>query len=83
MGAPFDESKKAKLSEALGWFDAILKGRNYAAANQFTIADITLLVTLSQIDAFGFDLLPYTRIKQWYRRCKNYLEPYDYEVKLK
>uniref|UniRef100_A0A1A9ZZ13 Glutathione S-transferase D7 n=1 Tax=Glossina pallidipes TaxID=7398 RepID=A0A1A9ZZ13_GLOPL len=79
MGAPFDESKKAKLSEALGWFDAILKGHNYAAADQFTIADITLLVTLSQIDAFGFDLLPYTRIKQWYRRCKNYLEPYDYE----
>ncbi|KAL9899373.1 glutathione S transferase D11 isoform 1-T1 [Glossina fuscipes fuscipes] len=79
MGAPFDESKKAKLSEALGWFDAILKGRNYAAADQFTIADLTLLVTLSQIDAFGFDLLPYARIKQWYRRCKNYLEPYDYE----
>uniref|UniRef100_A0A1A9W7A8 GST C-terminal domain-containing protein n=1 Tax=Glossina brevipalpis TaxID=37001 RepID=A0A1A9W7A8_9MUSC len=79
MGASFDETKKAKLSEALGWFEAILKGRNYAAAEQFTIADLTLLVTLSQIDAFGFDLLPYPRIKQWYRRCKNYLEPYDYE----
>lgn len=80
MGAPLDETKKAKLSEALGWFDAILKGRQFTAADQFTIADLTLMVTISQIEAFGFDLQPYSRVKQWFKRCKEFMEPYDYDV---
>ncbi|XP_073817832.1 glutathione S transferase D11 isoform X4 [Musca autumnalis] len=79
MGAPLDETKKAKLSEALGWFDEILKGRQFSAAEHFTIADLTLMVTISQIEAFGFDLHPHNRVKQWYKRCKEHMEPYDYE----
>lgn len=27
LGAPLDEAKKARLDEALGWFDAMLKGK--------------------------------------------------------
>lgn len=80
MGAPLDETKKAKLSEGLGWFDIILKGRTFSAAEHFTIADLTLMVTVSQLEAFEFNLQSYTRIKQWYQRCKQYAEPYDYEV---
>ncbi|XP_075148972.1 glutathione S-transferase D7-like isoform X2 [Haematobia irritans] len=79
MGAPLDETKKAKLYEALGWFDEILKGRQYSAADQFTIADLTLMVTISQIEAFGFDLISFKRIQQWYKRCKEYMQPFDYE----
>ena len=61
MGAPLDETKKARLAEALGWLEAILKGRVYAAAEHFTVADLSLCVSVSQIDAFGFDLGPYPR----------------------
>lgn len=80
MGAPLDESKKAKLNEALGWLDTILKGRKFSAADQFTIADLTLMVTISQIEAFEFDLYPHGNVKQWYQRCKQFCQPYDYEV---
>lgn len=80
MGASLDESKKAKLDEALGWFDSILKGRTWCAANNITVADITLLVTVSQIEAFDFDLKPYTRVTAWLNRCKAALESYGYEV---
>ncbi|XP_013101400.1 glutathione S-transferase D7 isoform X2 [Stomoxys calcitrans] len=79
MGAPLDETKKAKLNEALGWFDDILKGRQFSAAEQFTIADLTLMVTISQIEAFGFDLVSFNRVRQWYKRCKEFMQPYDYE----
>ncbi|XP_037950444.1 glutathione S-transferase D7 isoform X2 [Teleopsis dalmanni] len=79
MGAPLDESKKAKLREALSWFDVMLKGRDYAATDHFTIADLCLMVTVSQIEAFGHELHPFNRIKQWLQRCKDFLEPYDYE----
>ncbi|KAM7363370.1 glutathione S transferase D11 isoform 1-T1 [Cochliomyia hominivorax] len=79
MGAPLDETKKARLHEALGWFDIILKGRKFTAADHFTIADLTLMVTISQIEAFEFDISSYARIKQWYQRCKQFAESYDYE----
>lgn len=81
MGAPLDEAKKARLNEALGWFDAMLKGRTWCAGDSLTVADITLLVTVSQIEAMDFDLKPYARVMLWLNRCKSALEPYGYEVR--
>lgn len=79
IGAPLDEGKRARLSEAVGWLNVILEGREYAAAGHFTIADLTLMVTISQLDAFGFELNPYKHIRQWLERCKEHMAPYDYE----
>lgn len=79
-GAPLDESKKAKLAEALGFFDTVLKGNQWAAADQFTIGDLSLCVTVSQIEAFGFDLGPYPRVRAWFQKCKEELEPFGYQV---
>lgn len=50
MGAALDSMKKARLDEALGWFDTMLKGRTWCAANDITVADISLVVTVSQIE---------------------------------
>lgn len=80
MGAPLDEKKKAQFDEALGFFEAVLKGRTWAAVNHFTIADLSLTVTVSQAEAFGHDLTPYTRVSTWLQRCKDVLEPHGYEV---
>lgn len=80
MGASLDESKKARMDEALGWFDTMLKGRTWCAANNMTVADITLLVTVSQIEAYDFDLKPYARVGAWLTKCKAALELYGYEV---
>ncbi|KAJ6638891.1 Glutathione S-transferase D7 [Pseudolycoriella hygida] len=79
IGAPLDESKKARLDEALNWFDAMLKDRTWCATNNITVADVTLLVTVSQIEAFDFDLKPYARVMAWLNRCKAALESYGYE----
>lgn len=79
IGAPLDEGKRAKLAEAVGWLNTILEGRQYAAAEHFTIADLTLLVTVSQLEAFEFELRPYKHIRQWLDRCKDHMAPYDYE----
>lgn len=80
MGAPLDETKKARLDEALGWFETILKGRTYVAANHFTVADISITVTVSQIEAYGYDLGPYSRVRAWFERCKDELEEHGYQV---
>ncbi|XP_050323470.1 glutathione S-transferase D7 isoform X1 [Bactrocera neohumeralis] len=77
--APLDESKKARLAEAFDWFNSTLKGQEFAAADHFTIADLTLLVTVSQCEAFGFAVDSYNRVKHWLQRCKDHMAPYDYE----
>lgn len=80
MGAPLDETKKARLAEALGWLDDILKGRTWLADENFTVADLSIAVTVSQIEAYEFDLGPYPRIRTWLQKCKAELHPYGYEV---
>lgn len=75
-----EQEKKDKLHEALGYFEAMLKGRTWAAVNNFTLADLSLTVSIAQIEALGFDLEPYTRIKTWLERCKDYLRPHGYDV---
>lgn len=74
-----DESKKARLEEALGWLEAILKGRIWTAAENFTLADLSLCVTVSQIEAFGFDLQAYPRTRAWLDKCKEELDQFGYQ----
>lgn len=79
VGAHLDETKKARLEEALGWLESILKGRTWTAAGQFTIADLALCVTVSQIESFGFDLMPYPKMRLWLEKCKDELGPFGYQ----
>ena len=80
LGAPLDESKKARLEEALGWLEALLRGHNWSAANHFTLADLSLGTTVFQIEAFDFDLGPYPRVRAWLQKYKDELEPYGFDV---
>lgn len=75
-----DPTKKPRLEEALEFLDTFLKGRTWAAANQFTVADLSLTVTVSQIEAFGTDLTSYSRVVNWFQRCKEELMPHGYNV---
>lgn len=75
-----DDTKKTKLIEALGFFEIMLKGRTWAAVNNFTIADLALTITVAQLMSLRFDLEPYTRIRTWLERCKEFLRPHGYDV---
>lgn len=55
-GAPFDEEKKKKLDEALGFLDTYLQGSKYAAGDNITIADFSLTASLSTIEVIQFIL---------------------------
>lgn len=79
-GAPLEEAKRARLEEALRWLDSFLKGKTWQAAEHFTVADLALCVTVSQIEAFGLPMANCPRIKQWLKQCKTFLEPYGYDV---
>lgn len=59
-----------------------MRGQHWTAGGNMTVADITLGVTVSQIEAFRFDLGPYPRIRAWLQRCKDELTPYGYDVRI-
>lgn len=81
ISAPLEETKKARLVEALKFFEEMLKHNfRFSTGNEFTVADISLCVTISQLDAFVFDLRPYPRIRKWFDECKKELSPYGYDV---
>lgn len=80
LGAPLDQTKKARLSEALKFFETMLKNKKFSTGDEFTIADIAICVTISQIKAFGFDLYQYPKIRKWLAECETELEPYGYQV---
>lgn len=80
LGAPLDESKKARLAEALGFFETLLKNKKFCCGDDFTLADLSLCVTLSQVEAFDFDLHQFPKIRKWLTECKSWLEPYGYQV---
>ncbi|CAL4156963.1 unnamed protein product, partial [Meganyctiphanes norvegica] len=71
-----DPKKLESFHEALGWLDSWLAGKKYAIGNQVTIADHTLVGTLSGVEIAGDYLSKHKNIVAWMERCKK-LPGYD------
>ncbi|XP_063634733.1 glutathione S-transferase D7-like isoform X2 [Cydia splendana] len=78
-GDEYNEDNAAKLDEALGWLNTMLEGRAFVAGDNMTIADITIVVTLTNLDAFGYDFSAHDNVTKWFERTKKALEPYGYK----
>jgi glutathione S-transferase len=73
---PGDKARHTKAIASLEIFEKDLAGRAYAAGDHLTVADISLAVTVSVIDSFGFDLKPYPNIVAWFGKCKEEIGGY-------
>lgn len=72
------------MIEALHMFNDMLHRHYWAALDShFTLADISLVVGIAQLESNGFDLMPYNYIQDWFVRCKNILREYGYHVCLR
>ncbi|KAF5279674.1 hypothetical protein FQR65_LT15309 [Abscondita terminalis] len=69
-GASFDPEKLSKLQDAVKLFDTLLEGHEYAVGNTLTVADLSLVASLSTIDAMEFDLSPYNNVQRWFATVK-------------
>lgn len=49
-GEEYNEENAAKLDEALGWLDTFLDGKAFVAGDDLTIADISIIVTITNLD---------------------------------
>lgn len=64
--------------EALGFFNEMLLDRSWAAGDTYTLADLSLTVTMAHIESYGADLVGYSRVADWLKRSKDLLQPYKY-----
>ncbi|KAF5279673.1 hypothetical protein FQR65_LT15308, partial [Abscondita terminalis] len=69
-GASYDPEKLSKLKDGVKIFDTLLEGHEYAVGNNLTVADLSLVATVSTIDVMGFDLSPYKNVQRWFANVK-------------
>lgn len=81
--AAFDPEAYKKIEQMLEIFNTFLEGQTYAAGSTFTIADISLVTSLStwaHSDG-GFELgKKYPNVTRWFNKCKQVTPRYDINV---
>jgi len=73
----FNAEKIQKFDEALGYLDGFLKVTKYAAGNNITIADFTIMASLATAEACGKDFSKFPQIVGYMAKCKSELKGYQ------
>ncbi|XP_052864861.1 glutathione S-transferase 1-like [Anopheles cruzii] len=68
---------RQKLEEAVAVLEGILRESAFLAGDILTIADYSLVCTLSMLVVLKFDLGPYDHVRRWYERCKEAIAGYS------
>jgi len=68
------DKKLADLNEALEWLDGFLKKSKWAAGDNMTIADCSLVSTVSTIEIFDHDLKPFKNVTEWLKNAKRVMK---------
>ncbi|XP_005180115.1 glutathione S-transferase 1-like [Musca domestica] len=75
-GKPVDHTKLKNIENAFKVFNILLEGKQFAAGDSVSIADISLLATVTNFDALKFDFSKYPNVAAWYERCKTAVPGY-------
>ncbi|XP_011497943.1 PREDICTED: glutathione S-transferase D7-like [Ceratosolen solmsi marchali] len=59
-----------KLKEAFGILDRMVESQDYVAGRNLTIADISIITTVTTAEAFGFNIIKYKNVMKWIDRVK-------------
>uniref|UniRef100_A0A182PYY4 glutathione transferase n=1 Tax=Anopheles epiroticus TaxID=199890 RepID=A0A182PYY4_9DIPT len=70
------ESDRQKLDEAVGVLDAFLRHAAFVAGDCLTVADYSLVCTVSMLVVLKYELAPYAAVRRWYERCKEVIGGY-------
>lgn len=65
------------MKDALNLLDASLESHNFVAGKELTLADISLLASLSLAESVDYDFNEWKNVNKWLDRLKNQLPYYD------
>lgn len=72
-----DEKKENALKTSLDYLDGFLAKQSYVAGTWLTIADLSILASITQLEAMDYKLTGYRNLYQWLERLKKELPYYD------
>ncbi|XP_073817857.1 glutathione S-transferase 1-1-like isoform X2 [Musca autumnalis] len=75
-GAPADPNMLVNIEQAFTLFNTLLEGNKFAAGDFVTIADISLLSTVTTFDSVKYDFRKYANVARWYEECKTAVPGY-------
>lgn len=65
------------MEEAFVFLNTFLEGKKFAAADHVTVADISLIATVSSYEVAGFDFSKYANVTRWYNLSKKSITGYN------
>lgn len=75
-GQPIDHSQLEGIHEALSFLNTNLMDFPWVAGNKVTVADFSLVATISSMEAAGVNLEQHPRIVQWLKKCQTKMVGY-------
>lgn len=76
-GAEVNPKKGEALIEKLTILNQLLESRPYVAGDHVTIADFSILQSISTLDAYSYKMRPYPAVQKWYKKLQAELPYYD------
>lgn len=78
---PADAEKFKKMEEAMEFMNTFLGDSKYCAGDKLTIADLSLVASVSSYDVAKFDISKYANVARWYKLVKETAPGYDLNQK--
>lgn len=76
-GASYDPAKLEKVNDAVQLLETFLSSSEYAVGDSLTLADLSLVTTVSTLEAAGYDFSPYSNVNKWYSKVKQEIPGYE------
>lgn len=74
---PADPEKFIKVETAFDFLNTFLENQEYFAGEEYTIADIVILGTVSTFDVMNFKLNSYPNVDRWYKNVQKKTPGWD------
>ncbi|XP_033197170.1 uncharacterized protein LOC117230545 [Bombus vosnesenskii] len=75
--APKDQAKYEAIGTAMSFLNTFLEGQDYVAGENMTLADLSIVATVSTIEAMDYNLSKYKNVTKWYAKIKSEAPKYE------
>ncbi|XP_050462336.1 uncharacterized protein LOC126857187 [Cataglyphis hispanica] len=73
----YDPAQYEKMTEAFRILDKFLEGHDYVTGDNLTIADLSLVSSVTTAEAFGFHLDDYENVSNWLEKVETFAPGYE------
>uniref|UniRef100_U5EU81 glutathione transferase n=1 Tax=Corethrella appendiculata TaxID=1370023 RepID=U5EU81_9DIPT len=69
--APANPDNLKKMEEGVEFLNTFLEGKSFVAGDNLTVADLSILATISSYEVAGFEFSKFPNVQKWYDNIKD------------